>query len=95
MIRLVLITDTLIQCTHNSKKKSHRSFPLILLITFLLIFQEANKSCSKEEVCAIQHLQWPMNMSFPVCVPAKYVRGKLGFLKFISNRNTMQNDDSL
>ncbi|XP_022342916.1 uncharacterized protein LOC111136389 [Crassostrea virginica] len=39
--------------------------------------KEANKSCSKEEVCAIQHLQWPMNMSFPVCVPAKYVRVKM------------------
>lgn len=39
--------------------------------------EEANKSCSKEEVCAIQHLQWPMNMSFPVCVPAKYVRVKM------------------
>lgn len=39
--------------------------------------KEANKKCPKDEVCAIQHLQWPMNMSFAVCVPAQYVRVKM------------------
>ncbi|KAJ8306858.1 hypothetical protein KUTeg_014942 [Tegillarca granosa] len=38
---------------------------------------ENGKKCDPEYRCAIQHLQWPMNMSFPVCVPRKHFPVKM------------------
>lgn len=39
--------------------------------------QKFKKSCTEGNLCVIQHLQWPMNMSFPICIPESEISVKL------------------
>lgn len=39
--------------------------------------KEWKKSCTEGNLCVIQHLQWPMNMSFPICIPESEISVKL------------------
>lgn len=39
--------------------------------------KEWKKSCTEGSLCVIQHLSWPMNMSFPICVPESEISGML------------------
>ncbi|CAG2202897.1 unnamed protein product [Mytilus edulis] len=39
--------------------------------------KEWKKSCTEGSLCVIQHLSWPMNMSFPICVPESEISVKL------------------
>lgn len=39
--------------------------------------KEWKKKCTEGNLCVIQHLQWPMNMSFPICIPESEISVKL------------------